>query len=67
MRELITEFIRQHAMLDPERLEEVFRLEEETGQSFEKIILHKGYMSENDVLRTLAHALELQYVPSLAE
>ncbi|MHC4162050.1 MAG: GspE/PulE family protein [Planctomycetota bacterium] len=67
MRELVTEFVRQHALLDPERLEEVFRLEEETGQSFEKIILHKGYMSENDVLRTLAHALELQYVPSLAE
>ena len=53
MRELVTDFIREHGLLDTDRLEEVFRLEEETGQSFEKIILHKGYMSENDVLRTL--------------
>ena len=44
--------------VDPERLEEVFRLEGETGQSFDKIILHKGYMSENDVLRALAEAKE---------
>ncbi|MHC4549685.1 MAG: GspE/PulE family protein [Planctomycetota bacterium] len=67
MRELVAEFIEKHGLLDRERLDEVFRLEEETGQSFEKIILHKGYMSENDVLRTLAHALELPYIPSLAD
>ena len=67
MRDLVTDYIREHNLLDQERLDEVFRLEEETGQSFERIILHKGYMSENDVLRTLAHALELSYVPSLAE
>jgi general secretion pathway protein E len=67
MRELIRQFIRENSLLDDERLEEVFRLEEETGQSFERIILHKGYMSENDLLRTMAHALELPYYPSLAE
>ena len=53
MRELVTDFIREHGLLDTDRLEEVFRLEEETGQSFEKIILHKGYMTEDDLLRTL--------------
>jgi len=66
MRDLVRGFIREHNLLDNERLEEVFRLEEETGQSFEKIILHKGYMSENDVLRSLAHALDLEYLPALA-
>jgi len=65
MRELVAKFILDHNLLDKERLEEVFRLESETGQSFERIILHKGYMSENDILRTLAHALELPYLPSL--
>ncbi|MHC4932615.1 MAG: type II secretion system ATPase GspE [Planctomycetota bacterium] len=65
MRELVADYIRNHKLLDSERLDEVFRLESETGQSFEKIILHKGYMSENDVLRTLAHALDLSYLPSL--
>ncbi len=67
MRELIREFIRKHELLDPERLEEVFRLEEESGQTFERIMLHKGYMSENDLLRTLAFALELPYLPSLSD
>ncbi|MGH7161890.1 MAG: type II secretion system ATPase GspE [Planctomycetota bacterium] len=66
MRELVAKFIQENSLLDPERLGEVFRLEAETGQSFEKIILHKGYMSENDLLRTLAYALELEYLPSLA-
>ena len=67
MRDLVREFIQQENLLDNERLEEVFRLEEETGQSFERIILHKGYMSENDILRTLAHALDLQYMPALSD
>ena len=67
MRELIREFIRSNNLLDDERLEEVFRLEAETGQTFERIMLHKGYMSENDLLRTLAHALELPYLPSLSD
>ena len=65
MRQLVREFIKSNSLLDEERLEEVFRLEAETGQGFDKIILHKGYMSENDLLRTLAHALELPYSPSL--
>ncbi|MHC4953746.1 MAG: type II secretion system ATPase GspE [Planctomycetota bacterium] len=67
MRDLVREFIRENNMLDSERLEEVFRLEDETGQSFERIILHKGYMSENDMLRVLAHALDLDYIPALAD
>jgi general secretion pathway protein E len=67
MRELIREFIKKHDLLDPERLEEVFRLEEESGQTLERIMLHKGYMSENDLLRTLAYALELPYLPSLSD
>jgi len=67
MRELIRQFIRENALLDDERLEEVFRLEEETGQTFERIILHKGYMSENDLLRTLAFALDLPYYPALSD
>ncbi len=66
MRDQIRQFVLENGLLDEVRLEEAFRLEEETGQSFEKIILHKGYMSENDVLRTLAHALDLPYHPSLA-
>jgi len=66
MQELVAKFIRENQLLDEERLAEVFRLEHETGQSFDKIILHKGYMSENDVLRTLAFALEVPYFPSLA-
>ena len=67
MRDLVREYIQEHSLLDTERLEEVFRLEDETGQSFERIILHKGYMSENDVLRVLAHALELEYKPALSD
>ncbi len=67
MRELIEEFVRKHDMLDQDRLDEVFSLEAETGQSFEKIVLHKGYMTEDDVLRTLAHALDLAYLPALSD
>jgi general secretion pathway protein E len=67
MRDLVRDFIREQNLLDSERLEEVFRLEQETGQSFEKIIVHKGYLSEHDILRTLAHALELDYIPALSD
>ena len=67
MRDLIREFVRDQKLLEDERIDEVFRLEEETGQSFEKIVLHKGYMSENDVLRTLAYALELPYIKALSD
>ncbi|MFQ5843410.1 MAG: GspE/PulE family protein [Planctomycetota bacterium] len=67
MREVFARFLRQNDLLDDERIEEVFRLEEETGQSFDRIILHKGYMSENDVLRGLADALEVSYRPSLTD
>ncbi len=67
MRELVADYIRDQKLLDEDRLQEVFRLEDETGQGFDKIILHKGYMSESDILRALAHALELEFVPSLAE
>jgi len=67
MRDLINDYVRKHDLLDQDRLDEVFRLEEETGQSFEKIILHKGYMTEDDVLRTLAFALDLEYLPALAD
>ena len=67
MKELINDYVRKHDLLDQDRLDEVFRLEEETGQSFEKIILHKGYMTEDDILRTLAFALDLEYLPALAD
>jgi general secretion pathway protein E len=66
MRDLVKKYLLENNLLDRDRIEEVFRLESETGQSFEKIILHKGYMSENDVLKTLAHALDVPYLPSLA-
>jgi len=67
MRDLVTRFVKENGLLDEQRLEEVFRLEKETGQGFDKIILHKGYMSENDLLRTLAYALELPYHPALSD
>ncbi len=67
MREPFAQFLREQKLLDDERIEEVFRLEQETGQSFDRILLHKGYVSENDMLRALAHALEVPYKPSLAD
>ncbi len=47
--------------LPPDKVAEALRMEAETGQTLDKIILKKGYLSEEEVLRLFADALGYRF------
>ena len=57
MREDLKAIILETGLLDDQRLEECLRLEEETGQTLDKILVHKGYLTEKDALAAFGRAL----------
>ena len=50
MKELLRQHIVSTGLLDDERLDECFALEAETGQTLDRILVHKGYLTEKDAL-----------------
>ena len=63
---MIEEFLIREGLLEPDRLDELVRIEKETGQTLDRLILKKGYLSEEDTLRAFGKALGLEYLPEIA-
>ena len=61
MRELLAKAIVEKGLLDEERLEECLALEEETGQTLDRIFVHKGYLTEKDVLVAFGEILGIPF------
>ncbi|MEN8150900.1 MAG: ATPase, T2SS/T4P/T4SS family [Planctomycetota bacterium] len=61
MRELVTRAVIESGLLDEERLEECLQLEEETGQTLDKILVHKGYLTEKDALVAFGEVLGIPF------
>ena len=66
MRETVARILREEGLLDEERLAEVLRTEEETGQSLDRVLLQKGYVTEADILRVFARALRIPMMEDLS-
>ena len=65
MRELLKTAIVDTGLLDEERLEECLLLEEETGQTLDRILVHKGYLTEKDVLVAFGKVLGIPFRETL--
>jgi general secretion pathway protein E len=56
---------RLQAALPPDKLAEVLRMEGETGQTLDRILLKKGLLPEEEILRLFAEALGYRFRPEL--
>ena len=65
MKEALREIILERDLLDEERLEECLELEAESGQTLDKILVHKGYVTERDVLSLFGEALGIPFREAL--
>ena len=66
MRERLRSLVVEQGLLTPERLEECFQEESRTGESIDRILVMKGYMSEIDMLRTFGTLLGMPVLEGLA-
>src|SRR6185295_17794450 len=66
MREKLRRIVREKGLLSPERLEECLQAEATTGQTLDRIILEKGYLTEIDTLRLFGEVLGMEVVENLA-
>ena len=67
MHDTVVRILREEKLLDEARLEECLGIEKESGQTLDRVLLQKGYLTETDVLRVFARALGLPLVESLGE
>ncbi len=61
MNERVRSIILSEGLLDEERFEECVALQEETGQTLDRIFVQKGYLTEHDVLRIFGLVLGIPY------
>ena len=61
----ISDFLVQEGLLEASRIEELLRIEIETGQSLDRLILKKGYLSEEDTLMAFGKVLGLEFLAEL--
>ncbi len=66
MRDTVVRILREERLLDEERLAEILRMEEETGQTLDRVLLQKGYLAEADVLRVFSRALGIPMFEDLS-
>jgi general secretion pathway protein E len=67
MREKVIGILRDEKLLDQERLDECLAIEAETGQTLDKVLYQKGYLTEADILRVFSRALGVPLLESLAD
>jgi general secretion pathway protein E len=67
MHDIVVRILREEKLLDEPRLEECLVLERETGQTLDRVLLQKGYLTEGDILRVFSRALGVPLVESLGE
>ncbi|MHC4821597.1 MAG: GspE/PulE family protein, partial [Planctomycetota bacterium] len=65
MRDQILTVIREEELLDEQRLEEALAAEKESGQTLDRVLLQKGFLTEGDTLRVFSKALRLPMLESL--
>ncbi len=65
MRDRLKETLLTKAGLDPDKVKEVIEIEEETGQTLDRILPGRGIMSEAKTLEFLGKYLALEYRESL--
>ncbi len=65
MQHILKDALRESGAVDQKKLDECIRLEEETGQSLDKILLKKGYVSEDDILGVFSRSFGLPYLETL--
>jgi len=65
VKHLLYETIVGSGLLDEERLNECLLLEEETGQTLDKILVHKGYLTEKDALVAFGQVLGIPFRETL--
>jgi len=64
-RERLAACLREEAKIDEVKIQDVFRAEEESGQTIDRVLHEKAYAPEDAVLRALARFLGVEYLPSL--
>ncbi|MBN2490596.1 MAG: type II secretion system ATPase GspE [Planctomycetes bacterium] len=62
----IAQFLVKEGLLERDRVAELVRIESETGQTLDRLILKKGYLSEEDTLRAFGKALGIPYLPEIS-
>ena len=67
MRETVARILREEKLLDEERLEECLALEAESGQTLDRVLLQKGYLTEADILRVFGRAMGLPILENLGD
>ena len=67
MREQIVERLTEVGGFTEDRLRELQKLEAETGQSFDRLVLQKGYVAEVDVLKVMGEVLGFDVETDLRE
>jgi general secretion pathway protein E len=61
----IREALLASGLIDEKKIEECLKLEDETGQTLDRIILRKGYLTEEQALQILGSALGIRYKEKL--
>ena len=67
MKDTVVRILRDEKLLDEARLEECLGIEKETGQTLDRVLLQKGYLTEGDILRVFSRALGMPMVESLGD
>jgi general secretion pathway protein E len=67
VKDTVVRILRDEKLLDEARLEECLGIERETGQTLDRVLLQKGYLTESDILRVFSRALGMPMVENLAE
>ena len=65
MREKLRRLVLERGLLSPERFEECLQEEATTGDTLDRIIVQKGYLTEIDMLRLFGEVLGLQVIDNL--
>jgi general secretion pathway protein E len=67
VRESIQRILLDQDLLDEGRLEECVEIEEESGETLDRILIQKGYLTEKDVLRVFGEVLGIPVKETLGE
>ncbi len=67
MRDKLRRIAREKRLLSPERLEECLREEAETGDTLDRILVQKGYLTEIDALRLFGDVLGMEVMDNLSD
>ena len=62
----LPELLQRVGGLDRDRVDDCLRLQKETGQGVDKILLQKGYLDEPSILKIFAEYLGYEFRPSIA-